>query len=272
MFLIGPYSYPPGTMLSAAQRLGLTSGLVLCLDAGDAASYDGTSQTWTDTSGNGNHFYRGTGSGSDAADPAFTGTAGRQSSAEYFSSDGGDYFSPVGSPTFADTWHKDNATFTLAAWVYVASGVVTPPGLPLITTRGPVGGPFDPGVTLQISGLASTGRISLNYNNGSSTQACLPPTNDSIVEGTWMFAAVSFSEGSGASFVRANGFSELFSSDTYVSPSSAAKTAGPLIFAIATNSVAASGDRINSIAAWSTALSQAQVLSIYNATKGKFGL
>ena len=33
----------------------VTSGLVLCLDAGNAKSYPGSGTTWTDLSGNGNH-------------------------------------------------------------------------------------------------------------------------------------------------------------------------------------------------------------------------
>ena len=34
----------------------ITDGLVLCLDAGDSKSYSGSGTTWTDRSGNGNHF------------------------------------------------------------------------------------------------------------------------------------------------------------------------------------------------------------------------
>jgi hypothetical protein len=33
----------------------VTSGLVLCLDAGNTKSYTGSGTTWTDLSGNGNH-------------------------------------------------------------------------------------------------------------------------------------------------------------------------------------------------------------------------
>ena len=47
---------PAITML---RRLGLTNGLKLCLDAGDANSYT-SGEPWLDTSGNGYDFNRGT--------------------------------------------------------------------------------------------------------------------------------------------------------------------------------------------------------------------
>lgn len=80
--------------------LGLGTNLKLCLDAGDSESYDPAIQTdkWLDTSGNGFDFYRGSGLGVDSADPTFNGVAGGLSSGEYWSFDGGDFFtydSPV---------------------------------------------------------------------------------------------------------------------------------------------------------------------------------
>lgn len=100
-------------------ELGLAEGCVLCLDAGDAASYPGSGQTWFDVSGNGNHFFLGGGPGAEASDPTFNGTAGLPVEETYFSFDGGDYFTEAAAHTFADNWHKDNGVFSLIAVHYV---------------------------------------------------------------------------------------------------------------------------------------------------------
>lgn len=92
------------SLINELRNVGLTDGLKLCLDAGDINSYDGTSQTWKDLSGNGSDFYRGSGSGTDGADPTFNGKAGGLSANEYFSFDGGDYFTAVNTNP---QWLKD---------------------------------------------------------------------------------------------------------------------------------------------------------------------
>jgi hypothetical protein len=97
---------------------GYDTSLNVCLDAAVLAGYDGTSQTWTDLSGNGNHFYRGTTSGSDTTDPTFNGTAGAGTSAEYFSNDGVDLFQETTAQTYAETWHANNAAATIVGIVW----------------------------------------------------------------------------------------------------------------------------------------------------------
>jgi hypothetical protein len=99
------------------QELGLTSNLVLCLDAADTRSYDGSSQTWTDIAA-GNNFFRGDDGTSEAFDPAFNGTAGVADEGTYFSSNGNDSFTETTTHSFAETWHKNNGLFTIAAVIY----------------------------------------------------------------------------------------------------------------------------------------------------------
>lgn len=103
MFLVSPFGFP-GSLYTSILKLGLTSGLQLCLDAGDAESYDGTSQKWLDRSGGGYDFFRGTDGTSQATDPTFNGTAGAVSSSEYFSDDGGDYLT---YDTTIETWMQN---------------------------------------------------------------------------------------------------------------------------------------------------------------------
>lgn len=105
----------------AIQLCGLTASILFCLDAGDALSYDGSSQTWSDRSPNGYHFYRGTGSGSDAADPAFNGVAGRNSSDEFFSSDGGDRFEFTGAASVFQQLHGVGSLLSALQTVYMPS-------------------------------------------------------------------------------------------------------------------------------------------------------
>jgi hypothetical protein len=92
------------------QECGLTSNCKLCLDAGDSSSYDGSSQTWYDLSGNGFDWYCGATSGAEASDPTFNGSAGGKSPSEYWSFDGGDWFvMAVAEPSWINNLHKDNA-------------------------------------------------------------------------------------------------------------------------------------------------------------------
>ena len=108
------------TLLQILTLQGLTSGLLFALDAGDIASYGGSGQVWSDTSGAANHFNRGLSSSSESSDPTFNGTAGGLSENEYFSCDGGDYFS-LASGTFDDGWSKNNGVFTMGAVIRPAT-------------------------------------------------------------------------------------------------------------------------------------------------------
>jgi hypothetical protein len=96
-------------------ELGLTTDLKLCLDVADPNSYDGTSQTWVDRSGNANHFYRGATSGAEASDPTFNGAVGNSSESTYWGFDGGDYFKEAAAHTFGANIHKNNGLATLIA-------------------------------------------------------------------------------------------------------------------------------------------------------------
>lgn len=93
-------------------NVGLSAQPAFVLDAGDLASYDGSSQTWTDATGNGNNYFRGADGTAEATDPTFNGSAGDISDATYFSLDGGDFFRPTAVHTFSDNWHKDSGAVT----------------------------------------------------------------------------------------------------------------------------------------------------------------
>lgn len=110
--------------ITTLAEIGLTTGLELCLDAGDSDSYDPSIQVdkWLDVSGKGYDFYRGSSSVGDAKEPTFNGTAGGLSAAEFWSFDGGDCFNyDSANETWMENQHKANAQFSWFFWIYFAA-------------------------------------------------------------------------------------------------------------------------------------------------------
>lgn len=263
-FLVAPPMFGGrGTsLINEIKNLGLTTNLRVCLDAGDLNSYDGTSQTWKDLSGGGYDFYRGTSSSSESSDPTFNGTAGKLSSGEYFSYDGGDYFAIAGSiPAWVNALHHDNATVTIVEWVY-ANAISSSQIFGEISTVSATHG----GVTFG----NSTG-LSLAFVAASDTANLLEV--DSTVQANnnaWNLIGVSLTEAIGALAFICNGVTEDHTGATYASPD----TGNAGSFFIGHDYVPEtehSGNRIAALAIWDRALSDAELLSIYKATKARFG-
>jgi hypothetical protein len=100
--------------------LGVNEGCVF--DVADTRSTNGTSQTWTDVVGTMN-LTRGSGTGSDAADPTFNGTAGIADENTYWSFDGGDYFQDNSTASdFLDAWNKNNGEGTVVLFMRTVAG------------------------------------------------------------------------------------------------------------------------------------------------------
>lgn len=277
MIILGsPFMFGMPNLIDTITSLGLTSSLQLCLDAGDANSYT-SGQIWSDVSGNSNHFYRGSGSGSESNDPTFNGVAGRQSSAEYFSSDGGDAFWNTATHSFPANWHKDNATLTAAFFLFIPNGSTE-----AVNILCNIYDADDRGVSVVLSPSSSKMGIQMARGVGPSLQTFLTSDSGYIVTNQWMFVSLSFSEGSGQSFVNVNGVVHTLSSDTYSSPSSSAPTKGTAIWSTPnttnngtdtdTGFLPDNGSRIAEVMAWNRALSQAELASLYAARKSKFGL
>lgn len=243
MFLISPYSHLPGTMLSAIQRLGLTSGLQMCLDASDVESYGGSGQKWLDVSGNGYDFFRGTGAGSEASDPTFNGVAGGQSSAEYWGFDGGDFFT---YDTTTETWmqniHKNNAKFAVAAWVYIASTGVQQPI-------------FGNAINVDSIGFAayinSAGLWKLAVERAGDPEAYVNGNTVAVPTGQWSFLSIVFDEAAGTSAFRTNATEETPSA-TYSSPSASSATHSTFIGKVVgiPDVFFLSGARLRSLSVW----------------------
>ncbi len=259
---------PRASMISVVRRLGLSGGLKLCLDAGDNASYDAAVQTdkWLDTSGGGYDFFRGSGTGTDAADPTFNGTAGRRTSGEYWSFDGGDYFTyDTTNEGWMQNLHKDNAKFTVLSWNYVTT---------LGVNHGVFGNSRGSGTRI---GAAVNFRINdiarLNISNSSGVAALTFDSVATIPQNKWFMSAVSIDEANSSGFWFVNATIDTGSA-SYTSPSAGNATE---IFQIgargAGDLVVPSGFRFSSFLIWEgRALSQAEVRAFHLATRGKFGV
>lgn len=258
------------TLMAAITAAGLTSNLQLCLDAGDAASYT-SGQSWLDRSGNGFDFFRGTTSGSDATDPTFNGAAGQLGS--YWSSDGGDFFT---YDTTLEAWmqnlHKDNAAFTLLVFFRKTSA---------LSTFYFLGDAHDGGTDIGINFYEDLlFGPTLDVYDGAATPTVLSVTGDTgLAANQWHMAAVSLNEatGAGGGFLYTDGsYNQVSASDTftstYTSPTSSAASRTLNIGAQGGGSnPMPNNDRIACFAAWSAALTKANLDAIWARMRVRFG-
>lgn len=256
-------------LLDAIQQLGLATNLKLCLDAGDLDSY-ASGQTWTDRSGQGVDFYRGATSGSDATDPTFNGVAGNLSQNEYWSFDGGDIFSLVGSnPSWVQTFHKNNAALTIMAAYY--------PGGSSDETLCATGSSSSLiGFTFQRRGIAPHHMNFTATTTAGATVRSATSSAANVTDSAWNIIGVSVDEAAGATGgnFSANGTTEIFDA-TYTTPSSSSAGANLAISSwggVVTLGAFGSVGRFAWLAIWDTALTAAQMQSIYAATRGRFGI
>ena len=262
----------PPNFFNDIENAGLTSGLQLCLDAGAAASYDGSAQKWLDLSGNGNDLHRGADDSSATDDPTFNGTSGDLSSAEYFSTDGGDHFSydDVGSlPSGLNGFHKDNAIFTLLAWWFVPSGGIS------ANTRWFSTG-VDGGNTHGIKvGSATDQKPNMGVHNASDHQGGNATATDSLVADAWNFVGLSINEGGSTvceHYLQGSQNGSDFDIN-YSSPTTTDSTTIRIFEATSGAEASQSGIRIAGLMVWNgVVLTEANYVTLWNAQKGRFGL
>jgi hypothetical protein len=255
------------TLIQHIRGASLETNLKLCLDAGDADSYSGSGQVWDDTSGLDHDFNRGATTGSEASDPTFNGTAGGKSSSEYWSFDGGDFFTyEAANEAWMQNLHKDNAVFTIVAWVYIANFNSDQPIWSTVATASHIGSRL----YINDTGNQPTWFVS----NGSGTVALFSPGTDTFTAGTWNFVGLSLTEATGASGAlwNVNGTAATDTS-TYTSPSSS--SAGNTA-TLGHNSSALffeSGTRLAMLAMWEgTALTAAELDILFQRTRKRFGV
>lgn len=257
------------TLKSALTTAGLTTNLKLCLDSGDASSYNPSVQTdkWLDVAGSGYDFYRGSGTGSDAADPTFNGSGGALNS--YWSFDGGDCFTyDAANETWMESLHKNSAIFSVVAFFYHAVEVSDS----LIFLDQFSGGT---GISYQ---LTSSGTQRFRAVNAGAT--ALTKTVDSAAAVGWHMIGLSLNEATGAGggfFYKDGGYDQVSSADTfdstYTSPSAGSATYTMGIGGLNGLDVSPNNERLACIAVWQgTAITKANMDTIFTAMRGRFGI
>jgi hypothetical protein len=253
------------TMLSAITTLGLSTGLKLCLDAGDGTSVAvGTQTKWLDVSGGGYDFFRGTDITSQASDPTFNGTPNAQSSAEYYSFDGGDRFT---YDTTVESWmnaiHEASAVWAFAGWVYLptASGGTFAATRSAENKKGFVASSSAAGgASLTVAVDSDAGDVfSFTQSNGA-------------VGSAWNFIAATINAASGTRHSQVNGTSQSGAA-TYSAPGSgAAHTTMALGTGIGAVDLP-NGSRMANWTMWQGSAPSAGALNqLFQYTRAKFGI
>lgn len=265
--MIMPFFMPGSandSLITALTKLGLLTNLRLALDAGDRNSYV-SGQSWLDTSGNGYDFFLGATGGSESSDPTFNGVAGHLSSGEYFGMDGGDFFR---YDTTNETWmqniHKDNAKYTILAWVLPVFGSNH-------VVLGNNGGAVGSGVGFHF-GFQSDDKLFMRVANGGAGALGGTSTIGGN-NGAWNFIGVSVDEGVTTGTYQINGTQQSFTS-TYTSPSAGSASFTTEVGARGNGSTPMpNGSRIAMEAVWEgVTLSTTQMTSVFTATRARFGI
>lgn len=228
-----------------------TSGLLVYLDASDAASYPGSGSTWTDLQGSNDATING---------PVYSATNGG-----YFDFDG--INDTISMPDSADLRANIGNTRTLQTWARINSYVA---GNGIWGKQYGFSGGFD-GYSLALANLnvlrlqMNGGIVNGGYNSG----------NNAFTLGTWMFitAVVRFGGGAGSP-------SLLYKDDNSTPIVSAANAEtsipnidAPFVFGI---DLAGGTDYANvdigALYVYDRALSTAEIANNFNATKTRFGL
>lgn len=246
--------------------LSLTGSLNCCLDAGDPASYDGSSQQWTDRSGSGNHYMLGSTTGFDATDPVFNGSAGNSGPGTYFSfPSAGGFFTETASQAFDEGWHKNNGACTILALYAPRVGKAADSNI----------WGNSAGTTATISGISlrqsATGVLNFKHSITGTTHEVLASTLTTTF-GSFNFIGVSFDEVTPNMKVRINGSAET------IAAAASTDTAATSFSNVIGASAASTGnfrmeqdDKLVGLALWSVALSDASMASIYAEMKLRLG-
>lgn len=259
------------------KTLGLTSGLKLCLDAGSRRSYPGTGQSFLDLSGTGSNFYLGATSSPEASDPTFNGVPGHESSSEYFSVNGSQYFTIAGgNPSWVQNLHANNFLATFVGWIKLAAAPSST-DYAIFGTSPMIAADIGFMYEMYLNSFSSKINMSYYFNNGSSgTSHSLSYTStNSYSSSSWLFFALSYNEGggAGASFATVQDEAPYTFNGNNANANSGTATYPLQIFAGGNGQYPTkSGSQLAKTAIWSgVALTAAQVLSIFNATKSIYG-
>jgi hypothetical protein len=246
-------------LLDIIAELGLSTSLNFVLDVADLRSYNGSSQTWTDATGQGNSFFLGADGSATATDPTFNGTAGEPSEATYFSFDGGDYFTESAAHTFADNWHKNNGAFSIAGIFYTVNQAAET----MYFANGANAANMD-GVGIIVQGASET--VQIAHSDAAATRAV--ETLTALTQDAWNYIGISCDEATTTFNGRINATT---TSGTFTASTNADANSQPLRIGAPGDAVGpvASGTRIACLAAWSTSIGATSLEGLYTRLKSR---
>ena len=260
--------------LADIQGVSLDNTLFCCLDAGALDSYDGSSQTWTDQTGNGNNFYLGADGTATATDPTFAGVAGAESASELFSFDGGDYFTAIANSAEMNAFHHNSADFSIMMWAFCPTGGwddgrFLSNSNATSTTDGISWGIQGPGTADDVFLL-----VLKNAESSALTEATAVTAH--VAEADWNLIGLSVNEASGTNdsfFYKRSGVSSTITAfdAAYNAPTAVDATYTTKLGTVgnAAAGTIKSGTKMAGVFMFSSSLSQANMDSIYTATNGR---
>jgi len=252
------------------ENAGLTSGLQLCLDAGAAASYDGTAQSWLDLTGNGYDYFLGVDGSSSSDDPSFNGSAGGLSSSEYFSFDGGDEMRyDTSNEAWMSNYHQADGEGTIIFWLYAVAAA----GSQTCWATGQGGSHEGFYLTLD-----ANEKMYIQCVNGSIADQDLQNADDAVNTNAWNFLAWSFDESATTAFFYQNGaINQVSSADTFTwsfaSPGTGAGQVARIGISTHGQNRFVSGTRLGGMMFWEGVnLTEANLDTLWAAQRGRYGL
>jgi len=252
----------PQSLKAIIDGLGYGTSLALVLDAGDAISYPGSGQTFTDLSGGAQNFYLGATSSAAADDPTFNGAAGALSPAEFMSFDGGDDFIETSTAlNFAEGLHKNNGVGTFIFFCRIGAINL---GEYLFATNS---SNTTSGCAFGITNWGPPGSLDFRVGNGSASSFIAESTG-LITAGSDTMLSFAINEATGAGGLRFQiNTAESTHTSTYSSPSASASASPYRIGSRAGANKLSNGTRLYACAAWNRQLPKAEIDAIYAAFK-----
>lgn len=280
--IIDPYKYGGAsvkTLIEHLTDLSLLTNLRVCLDASDILSSPASSTKWLDRSGNGDDFFLGSTVSAETADPTFNGTPGTLNPPCYYNlventGSGAERFTyDTTNPAWINDLHKANEVWTVVGWFKPSD--INNRANPIMGTTATFNGDSGVAVLLRNNG-DPMGVFIMGPSGTSGVIAHVQSTPGTVTvgpNGTWCFAAVTQSAVSNQVTFVVNGNSEVVGY-TPSGTRSASNATRPLnLGAIFDPGLVLphNGD-IGAMAIWDRVLSVAELSSLYEATRTRFGV
>lgn len=252
------------SFLNVARSLGLATNLQLCLDAGSVDSYPGSGQSFVDLSPNGTSFVLGANGSVGVDDPSFAGPPGA-CMGQYFQTDGGDFIDAAAATSWIDSFHADNATFTILFWIY-------PTSLPATQV---LMGNGNSDVTRGFQFLLSGANPWFIQRPASASNSHKVSSGVPVTVNSWNMVGLAMNEAdatAGATFFRNSTFSSM--SGVYTQPVNGAASYPLRLFTSpASGSPMVAGGRLGGVLMWAgRKLAPGEITDFFNMTRGRFGV